>query len=314
MRTHSIRTAAAVAACLLAGLGAVALWGPGAGSDESDLPTLPPLEEREPGVFDGDGCLVVDGECTLQADELDAVAAGVPGDEFRSLEGFTGPRYTTDLHRAAVLVLEGTVTPAESPGGTWTALGLARNETDSAVGRVEVSARLLDTSGAELGVATGTTAVAPLRPGEPVPFTVTSSVPAAQVASVEWSAAAAPAEADAPARAAEITTYWTEVAGEREAVSVDGYTDPAGTKPHVVFGSITGLDGADIADPTVVAAWFDADGRVQHIAEVRAISLAGHDELDQLEAADIGDFLLVVDGPVAPALAASELGLWVVAG
>ena len=302
-----------VAIVVLGFAGVLVAVGSGAGSDESDLPTLPPIEQRESGVFDDEGCLRVEGECTIQADELDAVAAGAPGDQFRTLEGFTGPRYTTDLARDVVLVLEDTVAEGADADGTWTASGLVRNETAEPVGVVEVTARQLDSAGTEVATATATVLVAPLRPGEPAPFVVESVAPADQVTSVEWSVYVEPAGAGEASRATELTTYWTEVAGDRELVSVNGYTDPAGDKPHLVFGSLTGLPGADVDGPTVVAAWYGADGRVLHTTEVDVVSLADFEPLDTLDEGMLGDFLVVVDGPVAPSLASAELGLWAVA-
>lgn len=316
-RRWPLRAGLGAAAAGVVALGAVVLVG-GADSQESGLPTLPPIEEREPGAFDDEGCVRVDDECTLQADELDAVTAGEPGDAFRTLEGFTGPRYTTDLARGTVVVLDDTVRAGTGAGGAWTAMGVARNETAEDVGTVEVTARLLDSAGAEVEVVVGEALVAPVRPGEPTPFRLEAEVAADQVATVEWSATAgAPTVAVEPARAAEITTYWTEPAGAREPVEVAGHVDPDGPKPHLVFGSVTGLDGADVAAPTVVAAWYGEDGRLLAVAEAEATSLAEPGEaLDHLAAGTIADFLVVVDGaaggPDAGALAAAELSLWAV--
>lgn len=315
-RRWPLRAGLAAAAAGLVAVGALALVG-GADSQESGLPTLPPIDEREPGAFDDEGCVRVEDECTLQADELDAVTAGEPGDAFRTLEGFSGPRYTTDLARGAVVVLDDTVRAGADADGAWTAVGVARNETAEAVGTVAVTARLLDAAGAELEVLTADSLVAPVRPGEPTPFRLAAEVAAEQVATVEWSATAeAPSGAVEVARAAEITTYWSEPAGEREPVEVAGHVDPDGPKPHLVFGSLTGLDGADLAAPTVVAAWYGEDGRLLAVAEAEATSLAEPGEaLDHLAAGTIADFLLVVDdgdGADAAALAAAELSLWAV--
>ncbi|OWY62339.1 hypothetical protein B7486_58965, partial [cyanobacterium TDX16] len=205
-------------AVLLGGIGAALLLGGGAGSDESDLPVLPPIEEREPQAFDDGGCLEAapeTGTCDVSAEQLDDIAAGAAGDQFRILSGFQGPRYTTDLTRAAVVVLEDTVTEASAADGTWTAQGLARNELAEAALDVRLSARLLDAAGAELAVVEAPAMVGDLRPGEPTPFVLVSEVSAAEVAAVEWSAAAGSTSApDAvePGRSGQITTYFVEPA------------------------------------------------------------------------------------------------------
>jgi hypothetical protein len=91
------------------------------------------------------------------------------------------------------------------------------------------------------------------------------------------------------------------------------HVDPAtGTKPHLVYGSVAGVDGTDVERPTVVAAWLGADGRVLAVEQQPLVALGAGGELDGLDATAVGDFLLVQDGPDAEALATADLALWVV--
>src|SRR5688572_28663700 len=65
------------------------------GDDEATLPTLPSVEERLPGSYDENGCLILSGgevDCNASAESLDEALAG--GD-VRTLAGFTGPLFTT---------------------------------------------------------------------------------------------------------------------------------------------------------------------------------------------------------------------------
>ena len=286
-----------------------------AGSGESTLPTLPPVDEREPEVYDDDGCVDLGPDlprdCGTTAGQLDAVLAGPPGDEFRTLAGFVGPRWTTELHRDEVLVLEDTVQTSSS--GTWRAQGLVRNETGSPVDGVVVQATLRDGDGAEVDVIDAAVAVAPVRPGEPAPFSLEADVDAGAAASVEWSVRSVPTEAAAAPRAAEVVTYWTEPVGERSPpISIADHVDPTGgVAPHLVFGSVTGIEGALIESPIVVAAWFDADGKVLATTRADVVGLGGADALDRLRADDLGDFVLVVDAVGAQALDSAELARWV---
>jgi hypothetical protein len=309
---------AAVVAAGFAGVLVLVLGGTGAGSEESDLPTLPPTEERQPEVYGADGCVAVgDGQpadCGTTAGELDGILAGPPGDAFRTLAGFSGPRWTTELQRDRLVVLDDTVRATAE--GLWSATGLARNEASSPQVDVTVHARLLDATGVELAVVDAPLAVAPLRPGEPAPFLVESDVAAADVASVEWSidGAAGDAEQADTGRAFEISTYWTEPAGERTPpLSIADHQDPvSGPGPHLVFGSVSGLDGADGDQPTVVAAWIGEDGRVLHVADAAVVQVGGDEPLDHLGADGLGDFVLVLDGPETDALATAALALWAV--
>jgi hypothetical protein len=308
--------AGAAATVLLGGIGAAFVLGGGAGSDESDLPVLPPVEEREPDAYGADGCADLgDGlpaDCGTTADELDGVLAGPPGDEFRTLAGFVGPRWTTERQRNAVLVLEETVRSTEER--TWSARGLVRNETAAAVDVVVVEAHLLDAAGSELGVVEASVAVTPLRAGEPAPFAAESEVPVDTIATVEWVVRSQPTEAGEQARAAELVTFWTEPSAERTPpISIADHEDPAsGAGPHLVFGSVTGLDGADLDQPTVVAAWLAQDGTVLAAVEADVVPVGGSDALAHLGAGELGDFVLALDAPDTDELATAQLALWAV--
>lgn len=317
--THRRLLAAAAASAALLGIAALlALGGGGASSDESDLPTLPPEQEQQPALYDDEGCVVgglEDGpDCTTTADELDQVLAGPPGDAFRTLAGFSGPRWTTETGRGELLVLEETVRAGAASDGTWQAVGLARNETGAPRGDVEVAARLLDGSGAELEVVDATIPVGPLRAGEPAPFDLSSATAHDAVVTVEWSVTGTAVDdaAATSARSAEISTYWTEPAGERtERIEVADHVDPAtGPAPHLVFGSVAGVEGAELDDPAVTAAWIAEDGRVLHVVGAEVVELGTGDPRESLEEGQLGDFVLVLEAPDPEQVGTATLALW----
>lgn len=69
--------------------------------------------------------------------------------------------------------------------GAWRALGLVRNETTKEV-KAPLEATLLDAAGTVLDRPASEILVNPLRPGEPAPFDITSSVAGTAVDQVRW--------------------------------------------------------------------------------------------------------------------------------
>jgi len=300
---------AAILLSVVAGCGIQADHTAGAagGDAEASLPTLPPVEERLPGAYDDDGCLILSEgrDCGAPADAVDDALAG--DESARTLRGFQGPLFVTDLGADVVAVLEDTVNATTS--GPWRASGLLRNETTSPVIAPVVTATLRGADGASLGVVDGTVPVAPVRPGEPAPFTIESGVDAANVASVEWRVTDAGGEPPPGTRDLELTTYFAEPAGPREPLGLYFYDESGlGPHPYVLYGSVTDLADIDATQPAVVAAWLDDDGRVRSIVEGAAVDSDG-DAIESLAPGRLADFLITVaDG--AEGLDAAPLLLW----
>lgn len=300
-----------VLSSLLAGCGVQADHTAGAadGDGEASLPTLPPVEERSPDAYDADGCLILSEgrDCGATAGAVDDALAG--DESARTLRGFQGPLFVTDLAADVVTVLEETV--ATTTSGPWTASGLLRNETTSPVVAPVVTATLRGADGAVLGEVAGTVPVAPVRPGEPAPFTIQGEVDAASVEAVEWRVVDAGGEPPPGTRDLELTTYFAEPAGQREPLGLYLYDESGpGPHPYVLYGSIANLADIDATHPAVVAAWLDDDGRVRAIAEGGAVEPDGR-PTQQLAPAALSDFLITVtDG--ADGLDGATLLLWAV--
>ena len=269
------------------------------------LPTLPPVAEQVEGLYDEQGCLrtaLDEVDCSVRADEVDeALIDGGPAEE-RHLAGFVGPQYLAHPRGAGPVVLEDTVRVRRT-GGTWAARGLARNEGELTLARVEVAARLLDRSGALLAEVDGTSPVTDVRPGEPVPFDLVVDLPADAVADVEWSARAV-GGGDGIHRTLGWTVWWEEPAGDRPAIDLYLYRETGpGPHPHVVFGSVENVGDEPVAAPEVVMAWLDGRGRVALVATAPVRDAAGR-PATALAPGTAADALVRRDRPVPAGAAA----------
>jgi hypothetical protein len=290
MRARSLLLAGAVAATV-----PVAAWSL-ADADEPaaapELPELPSVADQVEGLYDADGCLITgEGEvdCSVRADEVDEALSHGPATEPRSLQGFVGSHWLGQVTGTGPEVVPSTVTTATT--GSFRADGLVRNHGEVVVGSVEVTARLVGADGAELAVVTATSPVHDVRPGEPVPFTVTADVDAAAVDHVEWSAAGG-AEGDQAARALAWTPYWERPVGGEP---VDLYLDHDDTgRPYLLFGSVASVGDTAVAGPEVVVAWLDADGRLVRILSAPVVGPDGA-ALAELAAGGAADALLSTD-------------------
>lgn len=277
------------------------------GAAEASLPTLPPIEERLPESYDADGCLVLEEgrDCGATADDLDEALAG--DEDGRTLAGFQGPLFTTDVSAEALAVLADTVTTSGS--GPWQAQGLIRNETTSPALAPTVTAILRDGAGVELDRVEAVALVTPLRSGEPAPFVLESAVDAAAVASVDWSVVDAGGSPRLGTRDLELSVFFTEPGGAREPLDTYLYQEEGpGPFPLVLLGSLTVRADVDAPDPTVVAAWLGEDGRVRAVSRAAAVGPDGA-PVALLAPGGIADFALTVEGEVA-GLEGAPMLLW----
>jgi hypothetical protein len=292
---------------------------PAAGSADSGqpgrptLPTLPSAQQRSPDAFDTNGCLVTGRatvDCNQRADQIDQTAGGGGSDDWRTLAGFVGQHYTTDLGRGSVVVLEPAVTTTPTSNGHWSAMGLVRNETSGTLGAIAIEADLRDAAGAVLETVSATSPVTSVRPGEPVPFTMHAPATIhASVASVVWrarGAATMPAGGvgDATARNLELNTFWIRPYGDPKPLDFYLHRDVPGTPhPYVMVGSV--LDhGREMTAPHVVVAWLDESGAVVVVRDVTVRDPDGAPALT-LRTNSGRDFVVVIDDPVDAAAVAS---------
>lgn len=234
------------------------------------LPTLPPVATETPQAFDPSGCLRVAGqsECATRASDLDATRAGSAEADWRVLAGFVGERWLDTAGSGHLEVLTDTVTTGMGP--SWSAMGLARNETPTAVPGLSVRAELVDTDGSTLAVVQQELPVRGVRPGEPAPFAVTSDIPLTEVAGVRWSVSAGAGTGGSAGRNLDLSTYWQRSPQDARPVDTWLYADdPAAPRPMVVFGGVTNVGTAALEEVGVVGAWLDGSGRVVAVAQAR---------------------------------------------
>lgn len=265
------------------------------------LPTLPPVESREPDRFDPQGCIRTSptaADCGQRAAQLDAAAAGSRPEDWRTLAGFVGRDYTEDLSRDAVVVLEETVTTSATVESRWRAMGLVRNEHRGGIGGIAVEATLLDGTGTPIETVRGEALVGDIRPGEPAPFELAAATtPAPAVASVTWRAVATGTAfgIHAPSRQLQLNTYWTRPQGDERAIDMYLHHDRDGDRPYVLFGSALAV-GTDVARPHVVLAWRDAAGRVVAVGEADVADPSGA-AAPAMRAGQALDFLVTIEQP-----------------
>lgn len=296
-----MRRTRARSALALAGLGLVAAAiaaHPGVrgtqrvGADGRDLPLLPEAAEggKPAGAYPGQ-------------------PAPSP-DEHKALYGYTGPYFDDSRRTGRVEVLTETVNVP--PAATWRASGLVRNQTDAVVGSVAVTAELRSATGDVLAETTATSAVSPLRPGEPAPFAIVTDVPALLVNEVRYSASAeaAPGGGSIAARSTETTVYWEVPFGARERRTHYPHVDTGVPPfPYVVFGSVRNASGRGLV-PQVVAAWFDEAGRVLHTAVLPRIETDSGPGQAVAEGGSSDFAYSNADPEVAPLLLDARLAVW----
>lgn len=246
------------------------------------LPVLPPPHVRHPGLFDETGCalLAVGDERRARVcpdpsskDGANGSKAEPPG-AWRRLMGFEGPHYSTSVADRGVEILPSTVRFGDE--SEWSAVGLLRNDTSSVVDDISVSARLLAEDGRTLDTATFIVPVRSVRPGEPVPFSLTCAIPRADVAAVLWTLNYRPSDQATatgrlvefePVRILSARNLPAEVANEASAIA-DARRSASGPE-QLAWGVLKNWSSVPIRAPLVVGMWVDDDGRAVSLVRGR---------------------------------------------
>lgn len=236
----------------------------------------------------------------------------VSPDDFKALLGYSGPLYNPEAQSGSVKVLSGTL--RRGAGSSWRMLGLVRNETQATVRDVTVTATLRSIAGDVLGTVSALSPVKGARPGEPVPFSLSSEVSSSAVADVQYSAAGTPGTV--PVRDLSTSVLRREPFGDRARLDSFPFTDPvSGPYPYVLFGQIENLGTVPVT-PTAVGAWLDSDNHVLATAELSRITIAEAADEPVTETGSLGPgeqglFLYSSSDPdVAPSLADAEFVVW----
>jgi hypothetical protein len=300
-----------LAGSVLVGVTLPGVWLVAAASDPAPapaLPELPSVAEQVDGLYDADGCLRTgtapgDLDCSVRADALDEALSHGAATEPRHLEGFSGPYWLGQVDGQGPVVLTDSV--SITADGPFRAIGLARNEGTEVVASIEVTAHLVDATGAELDVVTVSSPVHDVRPGEPVPFDLSSTVVASAVDHVEWRAAAGTA-GDGSTRALSWSPFWERPAGG-DPVDLYLYRDGTGPRPHLLFGSVAVVGGSGVDRPEVVVGHLTADGRLVALAS-GAVQGPDGSPLDRLDPGSAADAMVLAPTDPPPG---GETVVWV---
>jgi hypothetical protein len=282
------------------------------------MPTVRPLADRFPGLFDEAGCLILapaggDVDCGVAPPLPDVPEASHNPDAEKRLLGFLGPFYLEDPGDEGVVVLASSV--AEATDGPWSATGLIRNESTRSVGHTTVTGHLLAADGSEVATVSSGSVLRHIRPGEPAPFHIESDIDASLVAEVVWELSSEPPSEGDAVRALELSVFWEQPYGDRERLESVIPPDPSSPPfPYVVAGGVVNAAAVTIADPIVVLGWLDPEGRLSLLetTPVRQFTLSdvGIDELAPDEGS--GFLVQVSDATLGPAISSGQgsLVLW----
>lgn len=202
--------------------------------------------------------------------------------------GFWGPYYKTDVGNTGVELMEGSITVATSGG--WKAYGLVRNDQEDHVGGIVVKAVLHNKDGVVLDEVTAESPVGNLRPGEPAPFAVHSSVEASDVAEVKWSVTWGRAD-QAVSRDLLLQKYYELPYGVSTDHGVARNDDPY---PYVLAAGVKVM-GRPIRNATLIAAWVDAQDKVITVGSTELFGAVEHPRIIAKGGAGNFNKLLVTD-------------------
>lgn len=229
----------------------------------------------------------------------------IPGQVY----GYSEPyKYVSAVTGEGVIVLPETVQTATS--GPWRALGLVRNETTKEV-KATLQATLLDAAGTVLDRPTAEILVDPLRPGEPAPFDLSSSVAGAAVDQVRWEVRVA-----APSGSTRRFHVEDDQLGTYGDPRTRSGIRPGPPYPYVEDASATNASGMVVHNPTLVGAWVgdspEHRGKVLHVVTVPLHDDRGR-PLESLGPDQAGRFRFVIDDAVlGPLVNDADPLFWVV--
>lgn len=263
---------------------------------EIQLPTYPPIWERDPEMFDSKTLSEIklgrSSEEKLNIDENTSV----------NLKGFVGKYYSMKINNV-IKVLDNTVT-IHNKNGNWSSLGLIRNETNETLNSTSIIAVLLDRDGNLLDEIENTILIEGIRPGEPAPFSITSSIPLENVFKVEWKVK----EIQSSTKIRDFIIYvnWQLSFGSDMHGWIKREDAPY---PYVISTSAENL-GKDADTVKIVIAWINNEGKVVWIEE----SNLSADYGNGIPQNGIGNFedITVTDSTVGPLLSELQYLIWVV--
>lgn len=185
--------------------------------------------------------------------------------------------------------------------------GSSANETQSNVGIITVEAQLLSSDGTVLDTVITDSMVKNIRPGEPVPFVIKSTISASQVSEVKWITGTKNiGESKNISREANIMVNYELPFGQANYMGIPRDDAPY---PYVLATSFDNLS-IGIKKAQIVAAWLDETGKVVWIETV-SLDPAFSNGVPQ-DGSAVFQNIIVKDSEIAPMLNQIPYTLWVV--
>lgn len=264
--------------------------------NEIKLPTYPSLIERHPEMLKSKTL------SEFKSESSSAQEITIEEDTPVNFKGFVGKYYSKKINNV-IKILDNTVT-IHNKSGNWSSLGLIRNETNGNLDSASIIAVLKDNEGNILDEIENTILVEGIRPGEPAPFSITTTIPFENVSDVEWKVK----KIQSPPKNRDFITYvnWELPFG----TDTYGFTKREDAPyPYVIFTSFENL-GTDVTTAKIVIAWINEEGQVVWIEE----SNLDENSQNGVKKNSIGDFekITVTDPAIGPMLSELEYIMWVV--
>ena len=223
--------------------------------------------------------------------------------QIKALRGFVGQNYIVEVQGQSFPVLENSLNIYKQD--KWQAKGLVRNETLDTVGTILVEAQLLSQDGKVLETISTESLIKQVRPGEPVPFTMSSLLNGDQVYDVRWSAKSG-YKKEAVSREANIMVNYEVPYGVAEYKGVKRDDAPY---PYVLGTSFDNLSGP-LKRAELVAVWLNENGKVKWIERANLDPLFKNGV--GIEGSALFNDIVVSDANIAPLLSTLPYTLWVV--
>jgi len=200
----------------------------------------------------------------------------VPGTEASGSDqhyGYNGGSWSTNVTNM-VDVVSGSL--SASTGATWAATLLVRNgKLQQDCHGVSASAALYDQTHTLLATVTSSLSFV-VHPGQPVPITLSSSVPSAAVATVETHADSASCGAMTEPRLLLDSTVLLP-AGQRPPSTDPAHPETASPRmPYLLSAGVTNVDNVSLVGVSVLATWHDETGRVVYTAQGAPVDASGN--------------------------------------
>ncbi len=221
----------------------------------------------------------------------------------KKLRGFIGSQYLSNFINRDISIVEKSINFLKTDN--WEVLGLVRNETSENLDGVKISAELFDNNGKLLERVSTETLVNNIRPGEPSPFNIKSSINREMVYDVKW----------------EFVKLEINDEYNRDFNILINYEIPFGVSQYMgikrndypypyILGTSFDLLSGEISSGDIIVAWNDSEGKIIWIEE-SSLSILFKDGVKK-DGSGLFEDITVLDQDVAKKLIQQPFTVWAV--